>query len=428
MPPPPKLLRTQVLDHLNDPSTTKKYVGLALAVKLLQQKLGEEEDQSNSDFVRDDDDDVFLYVCQAAMRDDFLFSLISPPREDDDDADDDDSDDDESKSLSQKKTKDFNINQPENMQKRSLGINVCASLAAGSRECALVLLPILEELYTNSKIILPRDSMAKVCEFTDRTLVAVVRADDGSWKGEDDKWKWKDTPLKILKECVCEMCDILCEAFESEEEEERNENEALIVSGIAALNNIVREICLAHDKENVFAFDPYEELDLVYDSEDEASNPYVDIANHIAVSNGMIGRVARECLYKRAGTEAALVALELINTVIDAKILGENDESAKHRYKHLAWEDFESKWSNELREGLKFILSSKSVGKRQRRLAVHVAAYVQHCCGDDGWMLKSSPSSLSETSKEKKKNNNKKKIPGGRVAAAAEKTKNITLF
>ena len=427
-PPPPKLLQNTVLDHLNDPSTTKKYVGLALAVKLLQQKLGEEEDQSNSDFVRDDDDDVFLSVCQAAMRDDFLFSLISPPREDDDDADDDDSDDDESKSLSQKKTKDFNINQPENMQKRSLGINVCASLAAGSRECALVLLPILEELYTNSKIILPRDSMAKVCEFTDRTLVAVVRADDGSWKGEDDKWKWKDTPLKILKECVCEMCDILCEAFESEEEEERNENEALIVSGIAALNNIVREICLAHDKENVFAFDPYEELDLVYDSEDEASNPYVDIANHIAVSNGMIGRVARECLYKRAGTEAALVALELINTVIDAKILGENDESAKHRYKHLAWEDFESKWSNELREGLKFILSSKSVGKRQRRLAVHVAAYVQHCCGDDGWMLKSSPSSLSETSKEKKKNNNKKKIPGGRVAAAAEKTKNITLF
>ena len=154
MPPPPKLLRTQVLDHLNDPSTTKKYVGLALAVKLLQQKLGEEEDQSNSDFVRDDDDDVFLSVCQAAMRDDFLFSLISPPREDDDDADDDDSDDDENKSLSQKKTKDFNINQPENMQKRSLGINVCASLAAGSRECALVLLPILEELYTNSKICL----------------------------------------------------------------------------------------------------------------------------------------------------------------------------------------------------------------------------------------------------------------------------------
>ena len=94
---------------------------------------------------KDDDDEEFLvHLCRRETK---RWMHVSK-------RDDDDSDDDESKSLSQKKTKDFNINQPENMQKRSLGINVCASLAAGSRECALVLLPILEELYTNSKIIL----------------------------------------------------------------------------------------------------------------------------------------------------------------------------------------------------------------------------------------------------------------------------------
>ena len=35
--------------------------------------------------------------------------------------------------------------------------------------------------------------MAKVCEFTDRTLVKrVVRADDGSWKGDDGARKDED--------------------------------------------------------------------------------------------------------------------------------------------------------------------------------------------------------------------------------------------
>ena len=90
------LLET-VLEHLNDPSTTKKYVGLALAVKLLssrQNSEGEEEESNDKNNSRERDDDgksqaskgekreeadAFLSVCRAAMRDDFLYSLISPP-------------------------------------------------------------------------------------------------------------------------------------------------------------------------------------------------------------------------------------------------------------------------------------------------------------------------------------------------------------
>ena len=70
--------------------------------------------------------------------------------------------------------------------------------------------------------------------------------------------------------------------------------------------------------------------------------------------------------------------------MIESRILGENDDSTKHRYRKSCWKDFETGWAKELSEGLKFILSSKSVDKRQRRLAVHVAASVQHFVGTIG--------------------------------------------
>ena len=444
------LLET-VLEHLNDPSTTKKYVGLALAVKLLssrQNSEGEEEESNDKNNRRERDDDgksraskgekkeeadAFLSVCRAAMRDDFLYSLISPPPPPEGE-----------ENLRKIPKEKLERNSPENMQKRSLGINVCASLASGSRECALMLRPILEELCFNGGISLPRDSMTKMCEFAERTATALVHADDGlwigdnsTWKDEDDEKKWEQTPLEKLPSIVEEVIDwFYYPAFKSKEEGEssegdtdavRKENEeALIVSGLLALTNIVKEIYLA-SKGKRNSFDPYEEMDL-YDSVEPAANPYVQVANYIACTYRLVEEVSRECLYKRAGSKAALVGLEFINTMIEARILGENDDSVTHRYNYFCWLDFENKWSNELREGLKFILSSKSVDKRQRALAVHVAASVQDLCGDDSWLLKNSPSSLHVNDGKSSEGKMKKNESGGRVAAAGEKMKNITLF
>ena len=60
------------------------------------------------------------------------------------------------------------------------------------------------------------------------------------------------------------------------------------------------------------------------------------------------------------------MALEFLSAMIESRILGENDDSTKHRYRKSCWKDFETGWAKELSEGLKFILSSKSVDKRQR--------------------------------------------------------------
>ena len=409
---PSPLLQT-VLQHLNDLSTTKKYVGLALAVKLLREENGEsnpnrhqnravvvvvEEEEEEEDTTNTDEEDVFLSVCHAAMKDDFLLSLISPSL----------SGGDGDGCSTQKRMK---VNHPENMQRRSLGINVCASLASGSRDCALSLLPIAEELNTNADITLPRDSVMKLCEFMDRTCAAVVHIDDSS---EGDNKKREGNPLQIVPKCVERVLIVLEDALASDGNKGGNDidGDAILASAILALCNIITEIRRAN-KNNIFVFDPYGDLD-DYDSDDEFMNPYVSTAELISSDYKMIGVVVKECLYKRAGTEAALMALEFLNAMIESRILGENDDSAKHRYRKSCWKDFETGWAKELSEGLKFILSSKSVDKRQRALAVHVAASVQFLCGDDWWMLKKSSIRKTKTA--------------GPAAAAAENASNITLF
>ena len=227
------------------------------------------------------------------MKDDFLLSLISPSI----------SGGDGDGCSTQMK-----VNHPENMQRRSLGINVCASLTSGSRDCALSLLPIAEELNTNANITLPRDSLMKCANlWTERAR---------RWYTyrrrlvEGDNKKREGNPLQIVPKCVERVLIVLEDALASDGNKRGNgiDGDAILASAILALCNIITEIRRAN-KNNIFVFDPYGDLD-DYDSDDEFINPYVSTAELISSDYKMIGVVVKECLYKRAGTEAALMALE----------------------------------------------------------------------------------------------------------------------
>jgi hypothetical protein len=420
-----KLALEQCLGYLNNPLATKKYVGLALAVKILKSTTinarneGEEKEEEEEDL---EIKAGLKSICSAVLKDDFLLSLIINSQESTGTSNHTtttttnrtDYNDREGEPSIRAKDEQI-LSKQEKMQMRSLGINVLNALSktVSIQESALIFQECAFALCRND-VVLPRDSLSEVCEFLELSVIGFMFMENSDVPLADVLGTLMPNAMRtmawIFESTLDEMekkkKEIMDDGNKVEIVEQLNKkreemNDKVIISALNGMGRILLVLLDAGKKVpimssgRIFTINVFDPVADPNDSDDELSPP---IETAEIVSRHVIGRAASECLYGRAGTPVALKALEFLDVVGKAGILCKvkTDTSIYFqgaiRYQ-AHWRTFKEKWSHELREGLKLVLLSKYIDRKDRYAALDCVFYVAIGCSNKAWMLEKSSSS-----------------------------------